>query len=131
MDPVELILTALAAGVTSGVTQAASSAVQDAYNALRALVRKRLAGRPKAEFVLAEHANAPDTWRAPLAAELAEAGADRDADLVAAAQALMNLLDAAAARAGKYTVDVRDAYGVQVGDRNRQENVFQAQPGGG
>lgn len=43
----------------------------------------------------------------------------------------MNLLEAAAARAGKYTVDVRGAYGVQVGDRNRQENVFQAQPGGG
>ena len=63
-------------------------------------------------------------------AELAEAGADRDRDLVAAAQALMNLVDEAGARAGKYTVDVRGAQGVQIGDHNRQDNVFHVPPGG-
>ena len=62
--------------------------------------------------------------------ELGEAGADRDRDLVAAAQALMSLVDEAGARAGKYTVDVRDAQGVQIGDHNRQDNVFHAPPDG-
>jgi hypothetical protein len=57
-------------------------------------------------------------------AELAEAAAGQDADLLAAAQALLSLLDAAGARAGKYTVDVRGAQGVQVGDYNRQDNAF-------
>ena len=61
--------------------------------------------------------------------ELGEAGADRDADLVAAAQALMNLMDHAGARAGKYTVDVRGAQGVQIGDHDQQDNVFHAPPG--
>ena len=42
----------------------------------------------------------------------------------------MNLVDEAGARAGKYTVDVRGARGVQVGDHNRQDNVFYAPPGG-
>ena len=32
---------------------------------------RRFAGRAKAELVLAEHETAPQTWEAPLAAELA------------------------------------------------------------
>ena len=130
MDPITLIVTALAAGAALGVKDTASSAVKDAYAGLKALVRKRLAGRPDAEVMLARHERAPQTWQAPLLAELGEAGADRDRDLVAAAQALMNLVDAAGARAGKYTVDVRGAQGVQIGDHNRQDNVFHAPPGG-
>lgn len=131
MDPITLIMTALAAGATSAVAEAASSAVKDAYKTLRALVRKRFAGRPKAELVLTEYGGAPETWQAPLAAELVEVGADSDADLVAAAEALMSLLDKAGMRAGKYTVDVRGSYGAQIGDHNRQDNVFHAPPDGG
>ena len=59
-------------------------------------------------------------------AELAEAGADRDGDLIAAAKALLDLVGEAGERAGKYTVDVRGAQGVQIGDHNRQDNVFNA-----
>jgi hypothetical protein len=130
MDPITLIVTALAAGAVSGITESASSAVKDACVSLKALVRKRLAGRPDAELVLARHEQAPQTWQAPLAAMLGEAGADRDTDLVAAAQAVLRLVDAAGAGAGKYAVDVRDAQGVQVGDLGRQHNVFNVRPGG-
>jgi hypothetical protein len=130
MDPITLIVTALAAGVASGAADATSAAVKAAYRRLRALVEKRFAGRPEAELVLAGHEDAPGTWQAPLAAELTETGADRDADLLAAAQALMSLIDEAGAHAGKYTVDVRGAHGVQVGDLGRQHNVFNAPPGG-
>jgi hypothetical protein len=131
MDPITLIVTALAAGAASGITESTSSAVKDAYATLKALVRKRLIGRTGAELVLARHEQAPETWQAPLEAVLGEAGADRDTDLVAAAQALLRLLDTAGARPAKYTVDVRGAQGVQVGDRNRQDNVFRAPPGSG
>jgi len=130
MDPIMLIVTALAAGAATGVTESASSAVKDAYASLRALVRKRLAGRPDAELVLARHETSPETWQAPLVAVLGEADAEHDTDLVAAAEALMSLVDKAGARAGKYTVDARGAYGMQVGDHNRQDNVFRAPPGG-
>ena len=126
MDPITLIVTALAAGAALGVTDAASSAVKDAYAGLKALVERRFAGRLDAELVLAKHENAPETWQAPLRAELGEAGADRDHDVVAAAQALMSLLDEAGARTGKYAIDVRGAQGVQIGDHNRQDNVFNA-----
>jgi hypothetical protein len=49
-------------------------------------------------LVLAKHQEAPDTWRAPLMAELDQAGAGRDASLVAAAEALMRLVDQAGGR---------------------------------
>ena len=128
MDPITLIVTALAAGAALGVKDAASSAVKDAYAGLKALAKRRLAGRPDAEVVLARHEQAPQTWQAPLLAELGEAGADRDRDLVAAAQALMNLLDQAGSRSGKYLVSVRDSQGVQVGDHNTQTNTFGSGP---
>lgn len=130
MDPITLIVTALAAGAAKGLKDSASSAVRDAYAGLKSLVKSRLAGRPDAALVLARHEEAPETWQAPLMAELSEAGADHDADLVKAAQALMSLVDEAGARAGKYTVDASGAQGVQIGDHTRQDNVFRAPPGG-
>ena len=98
MDPVTLIVTALAAGAASALQDGASSAVKDAYARVKALVMRRFANRPKGELVLAEHEAAPQVWEAPLAAELSAAGAGGDADLVAAAQALMGLVDQAGSR---------------------------------
>jgi hypothetical protein len=129
MDPVTLIVAALAAGAASALQDGTSAAVKDAYARVKALVTRRFAGRPKGELVLAEHETAPQTWQAPLAAELSAAGADGDAGLVAAAQALMSLIDEAGARSGKYTVTVRDSQGVQVGDHNTQTNTFGSRPG--
>jgi hypothetical protein len=124
MDPITLIVTALAAGAALGAQDTVSAMVKDAYAGLKALVKKRLGGDPGAELVLAKHEQAPETWQAPLMAELAETGADGDRDLIAAAQALLDLLGVAEGRPGKYTVDARGAQGVQIGDHNRQDNVF-------
>ena len=126
MDPITLIVTALAAGAALGAQDTVSTMVKDAYAGLKALVKKRLGGGPGAELVLAKHERAPETWQAPLMAELAESEADGDRDLIAAAQALLDLIGEASGRAGRYTVDARGAQGVQIGDRNRQDNVFNA-----
>jgi hypothetical protein len=123
MDPVTMIVTALASGAALGVSDAASAAVMDAYGELKALVRRRLAGRPAAEAVLARHASDPAAWREPLIAELSRCEAGDDDDLVAAARVVLGLTGAAA-RGGKYVVDARGAQGVQIGDRNQQDNVF-------
>jgi hypothetical protein len=128
MDPVTLIVTALAAGAASALQDGVSAAVKDAYARLKALVTKQFADRPKAELVLAEHEAAPQTWEAPLAAELSAVGAQGDADLVAAAQALMNLVDEAGSRSGKYLITVHGSQGVQVGDHNTQTNTFRLPP---
>jgi hypothetical protein len=128
MEPITLILGALAAGALAGVKDGATGAVKDAYAGLKRLVAARFAGKPTAEVVLAEHATDPDTWQAPLARALTETGTDADPAVIEAARQLMELLDEKGARAGKYTVDLRGAQGVQVGDRNRQDNVFNAPP---
>lgn len=124
MDPITLIVTALATGAGSGLTDTAAAAVHDAYLSLKAFARRRLGSRADGELVLARHAEAPRTWEGPLAAELSAAGADADPDLIRAAQALMRLTDEAGYRSGKYHVDVRGSQGVQVGDHNTQRNVF-------
>jgi hypothetical protein len=129
MDPVSLIIMALAAGAGLGLKGAASSAVTDAYQGLKALVERKLADRKDGELVLARHEQSPEIWDKPLAAELTAAGAGVDTDLVAAAQALMQLLDAAGSAAGKYQVVVHGSQGVQIGERNTQHNTFAQPPG--
>jgi len=56
--------------------------------------------------------------------------AGHDLDLVAAAQALMNLVDEGEARAGKYTVDVRGAQGVPIGGHTRAGQCVPCPPTG-
>jgi hypothetical protein len=128
MEPVTLILTALAAGVTTGALDALKDDVKEkvkaAYARLRALAEKRVSGRPHGELALAEYESAPQKWEGLLAAELTEAGAAHDDDLVAAAKALMELVDQPGARSGKYNVTVTGSTGVQVGDSNIQVNKF-------
>jgi RIP homotypic interaction motif len=126
MDPITLIATALVTGAAQGLSDNASTVVKDAYARLKARGKERLGGGPDAELVLAKHDRAPETWQALLMAELTKAGADRDRDLIAAAKALLDHLVGEAGEGAKYVVNVRGAQGVQVGDHNRQDNVFSA-----
>ncbi len=128
MDPVTLIVTALAAGASAGAIDALKDSAKDAakaaYARLRGLAHKKVAGNPVAETALAQYEANPEVWRAPLAHELTQAGAGDDAELAGAAQALMELLDQAGARSGKYNVTIKDSKGVQVGDHGFQVNKF-------
>jgi len=108
MDPVTLIVTALVAGAAAGLKDAASSAIKDAYNGLKGLVRRKLADHPDGELVLDRHGQDPQVWEKPLAQELTAAGAGDDPALVSAAQALMQLVDAAGSAAGMYQVSASD-----------------------
>lgn len=128
MDPITLIVAALAAGASTGALSALQDdmkdAVTSAYSKLRGLVTKRIAGNPGAELTLAEYETDPATWEAPLTAKLRQLGAADDADLVAAAKTLMELVDQSGARSGKYNITIKNSKGVQVGDGNIQLNRF-------
>jgi hypothetical protein len=67
VDPVTLILTALAAGAGLGLKDAASSAVTDVYDGLKGLVWRKLAGCADGELVLARDEQDPQVWDKPLA----------------------------------------------------------------
>ena len=116
-------MAALAAGAASGAGETASQAVKDAYAGLKALIRRKFAGDPKAEETLAEHEADPDTYEKPLAKKLKETGADEDEAVLSAAQALLAAMGADP-QSGKYRVDARGSQGVQVGDHGTMTNNF-------
>jgi hypothetical protein len=100
MDPIALILAALAAGAED--TTAAP--VRDAHAGLVAQLRMRLAGHADGEAALASYERSAQGWEAALGAQLAAAGADGDEGLLTTAEAVMSVADAPGWRAGKYTV---------------------------
>jgi len=128
MDPVTLIIAALAAGASAGAIDAlkdnTKEAAKAAYGKLLDLVKRRFRGNAKAEETLADHQGDPETYAKPLAKKLTEAGAADDDELVAAAKALLELVDKAGAEHGKYNVTVSGSKGVYVGDYGTQTNTF-------
>lgn len=130
MEPITLILTALATGASAGALEGlkdeAKEKIKAAYGKLRGLAANRFreADVPNAEAVLAEYEADPDTYAIPLGKKLEAAGADKDDALMAAAAALLELLPAKGGQPGKYAVTITDSQGFMVGDGNTQTNTF-------
>ncbi len=124
MEPVSIIMAALAAGAAAGATEVASQAVKDAYEGLKALVLQRLEGKPAAETALAEYEQDAETWEKPLQKSLVEAGADQEPEIVAAAQQVLQLVQPQQLAQGKYNVQIGTAQGVVIGDHANVEQHF-------
>jgi hypothetical protein len=129
MDPVTLIVAALAAGAAVGLKDISANAIKDAYVGLKGLLRRKFAGRPAAEMVLDQHEQEPDVYRAPLKSELSKTGAGQDPQVIEAARRLLELADPEGTARGKYEVRADIIQGAQFGDHNQQKNVFGATPG--
>lgn len=112
MEPISLIIEALVAGAA----KAAGNAAPDVYNGLKSLIKHKFAGEQKAEMVLEEHEQDPETYEAPLKKKLKEAGADKDEEIIQKAQELLKKLKSEESASGKYNLNVAgDIKGV-VGD---------------
>ncbi len=106
MDPIRLIVTALSA--RTGATHQGDlvpAALPEAQAELMTLARPRLRGRPNGSMVLRQRAEDPKRWARLLAKALEAEGADRDAELIEAAQEVLRLSDAAGSGRGKYVLD--------------------------
>jgi hypothetical protein len=136
MEPITLILTALAAGASVGALDTlkdeTKDAVKAAYGKLRDLIGKRFreVGTANGETILAEYEADPESYEKGLGKKLAEADAGTDEALLKAANALLELLDQQGGRPGKYNVTVTGSQGVQVGDHSTQTNTFSSGPQG-
>jgi hypothetical protein len=94
VDPITLILLALAAGAATGLQDTAATAVKDAYSAFKSLIRSRFGHHDQVvEQQLAAIDQKPDTDPAPLAARLQTIDAGNDSELVRAAEALLQQAD--------------------------------------
>ena len=108
MSNIELIVAALTAGASAGVTNTATAAVQDAYAGLKGLLRPWVRGEARAALDADE--TDEGVWQARLAGELQASGAAEDAQVRAAAELLLGLADPA--KAATYNITVGTSSGV-------------------
>jgi hypothetical protein len=92
MDP---ITAAIIAGLAEGATKVATSAVADAYEALKATITRKLGGESRVAKAVAGLEVRPDSnaWKGVLQEEVAAARADQDPDIRKAAQALLDQIN--------------------------------------
>src|SRR5436190_10645793 len=83
---VELIIAALVAGASAGLTNTTSGAIGDAYAALRSLLAGRLAGRRAAVEAVEARRAEPGAWQDRLSDDLTSSGAAADEEILAAAR---------------------------------------------
>ena len=124
MDPISLIVTALATGAAAAVKDTAGQAVKDVYSSLKAALTQKLGSSPVAQEVVERHEESPEIWEKPLAAELEKAGVANDAEVIRLAEELMAKHDPAGARAGKYSVQISGGQGATVGDHAHVQQTF-------
>jgi hypothetical protein len=123
VDEISMVVGALMAGTAGGLTDSAQAAVAEAYAALRDRLVTLLSRRDRDGVVDRFEAD-PEGGEAELREELTVSGVADDLEVIEAAQRLWTLVNPGGVAAGKYQVDLRDAKGVQVGDRNTQINRF-------
>lgn len=94
MDPITLIVTAIAGGAAAGASDVATQAVRDAYAGLKALVIRKFGSTGAVAANLQQVEAEPDNeiWQAALQQGLTQAGADSDQEALARAQALLDLI---------------------------------------
>ncbi len=125
MDSVSLIEAALVAGAAAGAKDTTSQAVKEAYTGLKTLLSRLFAAKPHAQAILDEHETDPETYEKPLKNLLADAHADQDAELLAAAERVMALVQPQQIGIGKYTIqNTGTVQGQNIGDNQQIKQQF-------
>ena len=112
MDPISLIVAAVAAGASAALKDTASDAIKEAYGGLKSLLRRKLGAHAEVQAAL----DAPEVDEKLLEQELAKTDIAKDEEVVTAAQELMAKVDPEGARAGKYVVTVTGGKVGAIGD---------------
>jgi hypothetical protein len=125
MDPVSIILAALTAGAAAAAKETAGTAIKEAYEGLKGLLKKKLAGKAMATAVLDAHHEDPKAADAVLRPALKDAGADADAALMEAARAILAKADPEGKIAVRYQLNVSgDVHGSVQGDHAKVNMTF-------
>lgn len=98
MDPLTVVVAAIALGAQEGVRETVATAVKDAYAGLKRLITDRYKG---VDPTAVESKPNSEAKRASLEEDLKDAGAEQDADLLAAAKAVIEAVRADNPQAGE------------------------------
>ena len=125
MDPISIIVAALAAGAAAGIKPAAEQAIKDAYEGIKALIKRKY-GRVNPEIF--EGKPASDERKAVLREDLEATEAGEDQELLRQAQAVLEAIRKhapEAAQAAGVTIEKVEAGGITVKDvRSRGPGVI-------
>jgi len=126
MDPITLVVTALVAGLSAGVTDAAKTAVLDTYQAFKARLTSKTEANADAKDALEKVEKEPQSKARQdfLKEELAKLDIDEDPQLVEMAQTLLKKFEEAGAKTGKYNISISDSEGIVVGDDAQVTQYF-------
>jgi outer membrane protein assembly factor BamB len=118
MDPVTLVVSAMIAGLTAGLTDTAKTATKDLYDALKARLMKKAETNEDAQDAIAKIEKQPDSKARQelLKEELGKLSFDNDEELLKLAQSLLEMLKETEGKPGKYTIDIQNSQGIVVGD---------------
>ena len=122
MEPISLILSALAAGASAALKDTAGKAVKDSYEGLKALIKKKFEGDALAQGMIEAKPEEIKQVEGLLKTKIAAVGIDKDEEILKAAETIMKHEDPEGASTGKY--DFRGAKAFQVGNHNTQTNTF-------
>ena len=103
-NELDILLAALATGAAAGFKDTATTAVKDTYGVFKALLQRKFAGKPKAEAILAEYEDDPDTYEKPLKKVIIEEQLNQDQEIIAAAKQVLMLTQQQAA-SGQFTIN--------------------------
>ena len=97
MDPITTaIVAALAAGVTTGVTEVGKKTIVDAYNALKAILKRKLGQDSELLMAIQSLETKPDSVgrKTMVQEEVAATKADQDPEILGTAQSLLDKIEA-------------------------------------
>ena len=113
----ELILVALIAGATAATKDTAGVAIKDAYEGLKALIKKKFEKDALAQAMVDAKPEEIKQAEGLLKAKMTEVGIDKDAEILKAAAEILKKEDPQGAKEGEYRINTvqRDIKGI-VGD---------------
>ncbi|HZD55247.1 MAG TPA: hypothetical protein VE136_00880 [Anaerolineales bacterium] len=97
MDPITTAIVAgITAGIGPGVTEASKKAIVDAYDGLKGLIRRKFGDRSELAEAVDKLEQRPDSAgrKETLKEEVERANAEKDPEVLAAAQALLEKIQA-------------------------------------
>ena len=126
MDPVTLVVTALATGLITGVGEAAKTVVKDMYESLKARLIQKTEQNENARAALTAVEKSPESTARQdvLKEELAKLELEKDAELIQLAKSILEQLDPKGVQAGKYNIIIHNAQGAIIGDANEVKQTF-------
>jgi hypothetical protein len=122
----ELILAALIAGATAAAKDTAGAAVKDAYNGLKALLKKKLENDALAQVAVDAKPEDIKQMEGLLKTKITEAGGidkDKDAEILKKAEEIMKKEDPEGFQGGKYNINISGGTQGVVGDNSGTVNI--------